>query len=304
MKKILAFIQILLLILTVSSCRNTGNKGSEFTFPESDSIPIKESEKLSHEAIDDIVQNIGSPVEIASLLIDLEVPFISEHLASIDQAENLSTNFQKALRLGIYGADLGYLNIYDKTGDAVETLTTINRLADGLRVGQFFNFETLKKLAVNKSNIDSLLFMSVHSYNQIDEYLRENDRGYLSALMITGVWLEGQYLACQVVKDYPHMDLKNRIAEQKIIINDLLMLLRPYNESSDEYSDLYDSIEQLKREYSDVDITYTPGEPETVEKDGRLVVVQHEESNVRFSDKVLERIIMKTEEIRNKIVSL
>ncbi|MFO7756512.1 MAG: hypothetical protein R6V34_11070 [Bacteroidales bacterium] len=304
MKKILAYFQILLLILIVSSCRNKGNKGSEFTFPESDSIPIKESEKLSHEAIDDIVQNIGSPVEIASLLIDLEVPFISEHLASIDQAENLSTNFQKALRLGVYGADLGYLNIYNKTGDAVETLSTINRLADGLRVGQFFNFETLKKLAVNKSNIDSLLFMSVHSYNQIDEYLRENDRGYLSALMITGVWIEGQYLACQVVKDYPHMDLKNRIAEQKIIINDLLMLLRPYNESSDEYSDLYDSIEQLKREYSDVDITYTPGEPETVEKDGRLVVVQHEESNVRFSDEVLERIIMKTEEIRNKIISL
>lgn len=303
MKKILAYIQILLLILIISSCRNTGNKGSEFTFPESDSIPIKESEKLSHEAIDDIVQNIGSPVEIASLLIDLEVPFISEHLASIDQAENLSTNFQKALRLGIYGADLGYLNIYEKTGDAVETLSTINRLADGLRVGQFFNFETLKNLAVNRSNIDSLLFMSVHSYNQIDEYLRENDRGYLSALMITGVWLEAQYLACQVVKDYPHMDLKNRIAEQKIIINDLLMLLRPYNESSDEYSDLYDSIEQLKREYSDVDITYTPGEPETVEKDGRLVVVQHEESNVRFSDEVLEGIIMKTEEIRNKIVS-
>lgn len=303
MKKILAYIQILLLILIISSCRNTGNKGSEFTFPESDSVPIKESEKLSHEAIDDIVQNIGSPVEIASLLIDLEVPFISEHLASIDQAENLSTNFQKALRLGIYGADLGYLNIYEKTGDAVETLSTINRLADGLRVGQFFNFETLKNLAVNRSNIDSLLFMSVHSYNQIDEYLRENDRGYLSALMITGVWLEAQYLACQVVKDYPHMDLKNRIAEQKIIINDLLMLLRPYNESSDEYSDLYDSIEQLKREYSDVDITYTPGEPETVEKDGRLVVVQHEESNVRFSDEVLEGIIMKTEEIRNKIVS-
>lgn len=303
MKKILAYIQILLLILIISSCRNTGNKGSEFTFPESDSIPIKESEKLSHEAIDDIVQNIGSPVEIASLLIDLEVPFISEHLASIDQAENLSTNFQKALRLGIYGADLGYLNIYEKTGDAVETLSTINRLADGLRVGQFFNFETLKNLAVNRSNIDSLLFMSVHSYNQIDEYLRENDRGYLSALMITGVWLEAQYLACQVVKDYPHMDLKNRIAEQKIIINDLLMLLRPYNESSDEYSDLYDSIEQLKREYSDVDITYTPGEPETVEKDGRLVVIQHEESNVRFSDEVLEGIIMKTEEIRNKIVS-
>lgn len=304
MKNVLSIFQIIMILMLAFSCRNTGKKGSEFVFPESDSIPVKESEKLSQEAIDDIVQNIGSPVEIASLLLDLEVPFIAEHLASIDEAENLSTNYQKALRLGIYGADLGYLNIYEKTGTAVETLSTINRLADGLRVGQFFDFETLKNLAINRNNIDSLLFLSVRSYNQIDEYLRENNRGYLSALMITGVWLEAQYLACQVVEDYPHIDLKNRIGEQKIIINDLLLLLSPYNESSDEYSELYNDLEHLKREYSDVNITFTPGEPETIEKDGRLVVVQNEESTVVFSDEVLERIIAKTEEIRNKIVSL
>jgi len=304
MKKVLTSLQILLILLLVGSCRNTGNKDSGFIFPESDSIPISESEKLSHEAIDDIVQNIGSPVEMAALLIDLDVPFTPGHLASVDEAENLSTNFQKALRLGIYGADLGYLNIYEKTGNAVETLTIINKLAEGLNVGQFFNFEILKRLAINKSNIDSLLFLSVHSYNEIDEYLRENDRGYLSALMITGVWLEAQYLACQIVKDYPHLDLKNRIGEQKIIINDLLMLLRPYDQTSTEYSKLYKDIELLKREYSDVDITYTPGEPETIEKDGRLVVIQNEESTVRFSDETLRGIIEKTENIRNEIVSL
>ena len=298
MKKVLSSLQILLILLLFYSCKNTGNKGSEFIFPESDSIPVKEAEKLSQEAIDDIVQNIGSPVEMAALLLELKVPFITEHLASIEQAENLSTNSQKALRLGIYGADLGYLNIYEKTGSAVETL------ADGLRVGQFFDFETLKNLAINKSNIDSLLFLSVRSYNEIDEYLRENDRGYLSALMITGVWLEAQYLACQIVKDYPHLDLKNRIGEQKIIINDLLMLLRPYNESSDEYRELYNDLELLKRAYSDVNITYTPGEPETLEKDGRLIVIQNEESTVVISDDVLEGIIQKTEEIRNKIISL
>jgi len=304
MKKSRLSILILLILFVAFSCKNTGNKRSEFVFPEEDSIPLQESENLSQEAIDDIVQNIGSPVEIASLLINLEVPFIAEHLASIDEAEDLSTNFQKALRLGIYGADLGYLNIYEKTGTAVETLTIINKLADGLRVGQFFDFETLKNLAVNRRNIDSLLFLSVHSYNEIDSYLRENNRGQLSALMITGVWLEAQYLACSVVEQYPHMDLKNRIGEQKIIINDLLMLLRPYKESSDEYRDLYNDIENLKGEYTDVDISYTPGVPETIEKDGRLIVVQKEESTVEFSDEVLDKIVEKTEEIRNKIVSL
>lgn len=297
--------QILLYLLVVSlvSCGNSGNRNADYIFPESDSLPVNEVEKLSQEAIEDIVQNLSSPVEIAALLQSLEVPFIAEFLASTRGSEALTTSFEQAIQLGIFGADLGYLNIYEKTGTAIENLTTINRLADGIRVGQFFDFETLKRLAVNKNNLDSLLFLSVHSYNEIDTYLRDNNRGYLSALMITGVWLEAQYLICKVVDDYPHPDIKNRIGEQKIILNDLLLLLNPYRESSAEYANLYADFERIKNAYRPVDIAFTPGEPETVEKDGRLVVIQKEESIITMSDEHLAGIIDIIEEIRNKLIS-
>jgi hypothetical protein len=304
MKKVITILCFAIFFILAFGCNNSGNKGSEFVFPESDSIPVNEAEKLSQEAIEDIVQNISSPVEVAALMQSLGVPFIADHLASTKNADNLSNNFQKALRLGIYGADLGYLNMYEKTGSAVENLTTINRLADGLRVDQFFDFETLRRLAISSSNLDSLLFMSVHAYNEVDSYLRENNRGHQSALMLTGVWLEAQYLACQVVKDYPHEDLKNRIGEQKIIINDLLLLLRPYKESSEDFKGLMNDIENLKDRFSDIEISYIPGEPETIEKDGRLIVVQNEESNIEMSDETLEQIIQITEEVRNKVIGL
>lgn len=304
MKKVLAIHILSVFALFIVSCNGSGSKrGEQYVFPESDSIPVNEAVKLSQEAIEDIVQNISSPVEMASLLQSLEVPFMSTNLAPISDAESLSTSFHKALLLGIYGADLGYLNIYEKTGNAVENLTTIKNLADGIRVGQFFDFQTLKRLAVNKSNLDSLVFMSVHSYNEIDQFLRANNRGYLSALMITGVWLEAQYLACEVMKDYPHEELRNRIGEQKIILNDLLLLLRPYKDSSDEYKTLYDNFEEIKSFYRPVNITYIPGEPETIEKDGKLIVIQNEESIIDITDKQLEDIIMISGEIRNKVIS-
>ena len=191
MKRIISLASLVIVIF-ISSCGGSGNKKADYVFPESDSLPVNEVEKLSQEAIEDIVQNIGSPVEMAALLQSLEVPFFADNLADTRSSADLSTSFEMALKLGIYGADLGYLNIYEKTGTAMESLTTINRLAEGIRVGQFFDFETLKRLAINKNNIDSLLFLSVNSYNQMDEYLRDNNRGYLSALMITGVWLEAQ----------------------------------------------------------------------------------------------------------------
>lgn len=292
-----------ILLICICSCRNSVTRQGNLNFPVDDSVPAGEAEKLSEEAIADIVQNMASPVEIAAILQALNVPFSAEYLATTQGAERLTTNFQKAVMLGIYGADLGYLNMYGKTGNSVELLSTIKRLADGLRVGQYFDFETLKRLSINKSDLDSLLYMSVNSYNQIDQYLRENGRGSISALMITGVWIEGQYLATQVVSDYPDKILRDRIGEQKIILGDLLMLLRPYRESGAEYAALYNMMEHISTSYRDVRITYRLGEPETIEQDGRLVMIQHEESMVEMTDDQLMRIAVLSQDVRNKLIS-
>ncbi|MDI9532720.1 MAG: hypothetical protein QM238_03610 [Bacteroidota bacterium] len=297
-------IATVILLMSFCSCRNSSVRQGGLTFPVADSVPAAEAEKLSEEAVADIVQNIASPVEIAAILQSMQIPFSAGYLASTQEAEKLTTNFRKAVMLGIYGADLGYLNIYGKTGNSVDVLSAIKRLADGLRVGQFFDFETLKRLSTSKSNLDSLLFLSVNSYNQIDNYLRNNDRGSISALMITGVWIEGQYLATQVALSHDDEILRDRIGEQKIILGDLLMLLRPYRGSSEEYGSLYDMMEQIRAKYAGVKVSYKLAEPETREdKDGRLVMVQNEESIVEMTDDQLAEIAALSKEVRNKLIS-
>ena len=290
-------------LLFVFSCRNTNTKNGNLPLPAEDSVSSIATEKLSEEAIADIVQNIGSPVEIAAIMQGMEVPFSAEYLASTSGSDELTTNFQKAIMLGIYGADLVYLNLYEKTGNSVDVLSTIKKLADGLRVGQFFDFESIKRLSVSKSNLDSLLFLSVSSYNEIDRHLRDNGRVSVSALMIAGVWIEGQFMATQVAANYPDRVLRNRIGEQKMVLGDLLMLLRPYRQSSPEYSSLYNMMEQISKAYSPVKISYRLAEPETVEEDGRLVMIQHEESIVEMSDEQLAEITDISKEVRNKLLS-
>jgi hypothetical protein len=296
------FIPVFLMLFTFS-CRNSSTKGTDFVFPEADSIPLSEAEKLSPEAIEDISRNISSPVEIANLLQMLEVPFSQEYLAASIDANKESTNFNKAMKLGILGADLGYLNMYEKTGSSLEVLSSIRKLAEDLKVGQFFDFETIKRLSQNRSNLDSLLFLSIQSYEQIDTYLRENDRGQLSALMIIGVWIEGQYLATQVVSKYPDKKLSDRIGEQKIILNDLLMLVAPYCNKGPEFQDLCKDLYGLKDTYRDVRITYTQGDPVASEKDGGLVITQTETSVVEMTGDQLKNLIKVTSDIRNRLIS-
>ncbi|MFZ2285492.1 MAG: hypothetical protein WAV93_00755 [Bacteroidales bacterium] len=303
MTGIISNLVAVILVILVFSCRNSDTRQGGLSFPVADSVPAGEAEKLSEEAVADIVQNIASPVEIAAILRSMEVPFSAGYLAPTQGSDRLTTNFQKGVMLGIYGADLGYLNMYEKTGNSVDVLSTIKRLADGLRVGQYFDFETIKRLSVSRSNLDSLLFLSVSSYNQIDRYLRDNNRGAISALMITGVWIEGQYLATQVAASNPDRILRDRIGEQKIILGDLLMLLRPYSENGADYKALYEMMESISSRYRDVNISYRLGEPETVEQNGRLVMIQHEESIVEMTDEQLAGIAVLSGEVRNKLIN-
>jgi hypothetical protein len=297
-----SFLILFIVVFVCFSCRNSSNKASEFVFPESDSIPVGEAEKLSTEAIEEISKNITSPVEIANLLQVMAVPFSPDYLASSIDANKQTTSFDKAFTLGILGADLGYLNIYEKTGSSIDILSSIRKLAEGIRVGQFFDFETIKRLSLNKSNLDSLLLLSIDSYTQIDKYLRDNDRGQLSSLMIIGVWIEAQYLATQVMKEYPDPMLRDRIGEQKIILNDLILLANPYCNRDTEFGSLCKNLQEIKDRYRDIRITYTLGDPVMVEKGGGLIVEQTETSVVEMTDEQLEKIIEVTKSIRDKLI--
>jgi hypothetical protein len=185
----------------------------------------------------------------------------------------------------------------------VNYLSSINRLADALQIGQFFDFATIKRLATTSSNLDSLMFISINSFNNMDDYLRETDRSNLSALMIAGVWIEGLYLSTQVAIQHSNEDLKSMIGEQKIILNELLLVLNHYKNES-VIAGYIEDFEAIKQVYTDVKITYEVGEPKSIEKDGMLMVVPSESSHVIMSDETLAKIIDTTKEIRNRQLSL
>jgi len=254
---------------------------------------------VSDEAMSEIVQNIASPIEVAALLSELKIPFSTAYLVDADKVSTQSTAFEMAYSLGALGADLGYLNMYEKTGSAVNYLNTINKLADALQIGQFFDFGTIKRLATSRSDIDSLIFLSIRSFNQMDDYLRATDRSNLSALMVTGIWIEGLFLATQVCQKQESLGLDKMIGEQKLILNDLLLVLNIYK-SDKLFASIIKDYEELRNIYNDVNITYEMGEPETVEQDGMLMVVQNETTNVEMTDQTLKKIAETTEKIRNK----
>lgn len=297
-------ILILIIIAALFSCNSTKDDTSENGFDIPDSLNTFETSLLQQEAMVEVIANLASPVEVAAMLSELGIPFQGSLLTPTKNVKDRNTNFQKALLLGALGADLGYLNMYKKNNQAIDYLSSIKYLADELKVGQFFDFKTLKRLSENKHDLDSLMYQSVHSFNKMNSYLEKTHRSDISALVITGLWLEGLYLATQISIDQTNSEINESIGEQKIIMEDLFSVLENYENESDFY-ELNKELNLLKQEFADVEINYEAGEPEMIEdENGMLVVIQNEKSIVRITEDQLRKIIRKTDEIRNHFINL
>jgi len=68
-------------------------------------------------------------------------------------------------------------------------------------------------------------------------------------------------------------------------------------------ADLLAQMNEIKEVFDQVEIIYEMGEPETVEKDGMVMIVQNEKSIVQIKDEQLQQIIHKTEKVRNKLIA-
>ncbi|RPH32937.1 MAG: hypothetical protein EHM93_07080 [Bacteroidales bacterium] len=299
-RRFIFFVVVILLFSSCNSCRNS-NKDVSDAFEIPDSLKEDNPVPISAAVIDDMVQNIASPIETAAVLKGLKVPFNKDLIANTDFAENFNTNFAKALGLGIYGCDLGYLNMYGKTSLVIDYISTIRSLADGIQVGQFFDFSTLKRLATNNENIDSLVLISQQSMSRIDTYLRENNRSNLSMVIVAGVWIEGLYISSVVTQESNHKRMRDIVGEQKEIINLLMPLLNHYKKDPN-MAKLIKSFEEIKKLYSDVKISYEIGEATTLEVNGELQIKQNDVQTIEMSDETLQKIIDKVKEIRIKLL--
>jgi hypothetical protein len=259
---------------------------------------------ISEEVIGDILQRIPSPLEISVLLKESGRKYNAGYLNDPDNLAKYNTSYQRALNLGIYGADLGYTNIYEQNQDGLKYISAIKSLADGLNIGQFFDVETIGRLAANSQNLDSLLLITTQNFNSINSYLQEQDRANLSVLFLTGGWIEALHITCAVAQNSPdNVQLKETIGGQKIILENIMLLLSFYKDKDDNMASLLADLDGLKRAFDKVKITYIYEESTFEVVDGVMVIKDNSSSTIDITPEDINDIRNLTDSIRNKIIS-
>jgi hypothetical protein len=290
-------------LIALSAACSSGNKSDEQALLEALDSSAEENKVISGE-VNDILHRIPSPLEISVLLKESGKSYDGSFLNAPDNAERYSTNYRKALNLGIYGTDLGYTNIYEQGQDGIKYLSTIKDLANELNIGQFFDMEIIGRLAANSSNLDSLLLITTQNFNDINQYLQTQNRSNLSVLFLTGGWLEALHITCEVEKVNPgNKQLQETIGAQKIILENIMQLLSLYKGSDKSMVSLLDDMQLLKRSFEKVSITsvYKPSTYEII--DGVMVVKDNSSSTVEITQEDVDNIRAAANTIRTKIIS-
>ena len=234
------FLAIGLISFIALSCGEGGNVGSDATEVE-ETTSSGGGDGSSLMEIDGKLFSIPSPVQTAILIKDVGTNYDPTLLNRPQNLDLYSTSFKKGINLGIYGADLGYVTIYEQTQDAIGYLTTIKRLAHDLGISGAFDIALLERFEKNLGIKDSLLVLVSDAFRASDAYLKNNQRNDIGALVLAGGWIESLYFTTLIAEKTHNDDVISRIGNQKSTCNNLVQLLMPYYSKSD-YTALIDQL--------------------------------------------------------------
>ncbi len=245
-----------------------------------------------------VIYGIPSPIETAMLLKRAGAKYNQDYLNPLSNLGNYTTTKSMALNLGVYSADLSFASMFDQSQASIKYLSATKKLADDLGILNAIDKSIITRMENNINNRDSVMEIISETFMNSNSFLKENDRGEIAAIILTGGWLEGLYIGTQIVKNTAqNKELMERIADQRLSLNTLISLLNEYKNDPNVQSILPD-MERLKKVFDKIQTSSS--KMEVIEKDGKNIITST--SEIKFTPEVFEELATVVTEIRSNII--
>jgi len=259
--KSLKLLAILFSAFFIASCGAGGDKQRESEI----TLDMTEIDQELFDDIDEakkIFYSLPSPLETAMLIRSAGAQYDAELLNPVDNARNYTTNKSMALNLGIYTCDLSFASLYDQTQASISYMGAAKKMADGLGILDAIDEKTIEDLEENINNREKIMDIVSETFLNSSAFLKENDRAALSAIVLVGGWMEGLYIATELVNRGTFEDnrLVNRIVDQKLSL-EIVMKLLEENQSNPDVAGLIEEINELKAIFDQIKIETSVIEP-------------------------------------------
>ncbi|MGZ3862958.1 MAG: hypothetical protein ACXVPN_11145 [Bacteroidia bacterium] len=296
MNKQLYKLGMISMVLVFQACSEDKTATSENEITKTVNKPTVQINPAVYE---EMINSLPQPIEIAGIITKSKTEFSKEMLVPSEISTRYPDKYYQAMAFGSFGVDLGYINLNDKKLFVIEYLEAMKNLAEELKVSQFFDFQTLYELNSNRNNPDSMILISTRNFNRIDEFLREENRGEFSVLILIGAWTEGMHMFGRLYNKEEKEDILNRIGEQKVVFQNIALILDKLS-NIDHFNKLKADVAVINRLFADIKVDYIYHEPETKEVNGELLIVDKTETKISITKDNAKEIIAAIENFRNK----
>ena len=246
------------LLILLSGCKNPQQKQEGDIEPPE--IPSKE---------DVILELSGYPIpsayEITELVYKAGAPYNMDLSNDPQKAEEYITQRDKALNLGVYGADLSYASTHGFKHWTMLFLESSKILIDELGISTNYNVDYAQRIEDNLDERDSVIIIVSESFVETWEYLIDNKQDVLARLVVCGSWIEGVYITSNIASNFSrdNTEFLEILAQQKKSLTGLVSLMEPVKDL-DEVSEVFKGLFDLQDIYEDVEDSLTEEQLEKV----------------------------------------
>ena len=220
-----------------------------------DTTPITVNEETKFK-FDFAIANIPSPVGSINELSGWGVDYNNALMVDAKKQLSASSEFSKALALGVFNIDMSYAMVNNKGEDVLKYMKTVVTTSDALGLKGAVDQMVGKRAEQNLSNKDSLLKILDEIFVKSDSYLRTNERVYTASSVFAGSWVESLYLTCKIAEAVKDPAAKEKaykhLWDQRFYLKNLTDLLNDYKDKkecvalNDELKKIHTEIDAIK----------------------------------------------------------
>jgi len=288
MKKRFHYALVLFGILSIFfySCGNENSTEPTITTENEDSLLTVDE--------DDISYTLPSPLQIAFIFKQAGLSYQADLTNKPENINNYVSKYNQKLNFGVYAADLAYCVLNNQSQQAIFYLKNLGQMSEKLWMSNIFQTSNvLNRFEKNIGNEDSLATVIADMQLSMDNYLEENGIGENGSIIFAGAWIESMYIGSKVIEKSNNEKLISRLAEQSIILNNLIKLLNKNNAT--EAAELIKDLESLNKHF---DKFLKSNEPEINEDEA-----EEEETVYAFTKQEIDSFTKEIEAIRKKIIN-
>jgi hypothetical protein len=202
-----------------------------------------------------LVANIPSPLDIITELPKAGMPYNESLINSDANAGKYTTSTKKALNYGSYIVDLVYLSTNEHFSQVKNYFKVSRSLAQSLDCAESFDKIAGSRMEKNIDQKDTINKVIDQIFGEMDGYLRSNDRLLTATQILTGSWIESQYITTSLIKDVEQNDqntvLFKKVKEQKFTSEKLVEMFKEYEKEKD-FKPVMDGVKELNSIYGEM----------------------------------------------------